>query len=144
MKGILFDLPHVVAGAPPVLREQRVAERVRVESGNFLEGVPAGADAIIMKHIIHDWNDEDSIRILQHCHRALGKGGRLLMVEAVVPPPGETSWAKLLDLEMLVLTPRGRERTESEYAALFARGGFRLMRIVPTVTAASVVEGARQ
>lgn len=143
MKGILFDLPHVVAGAPPLLREHGVESRVRVESGSFLETAPAGADAIIMKHIIHDWNDEDSIRILQNCHRALPKGGRILVVEAVVPPPGQAGWAKLLDLEMLILTPRGRERTEQEYAKLFAAGGFRLTRIVPTASAVSVVEGER-
>jgi SAM-dependent methyltransferase len=143
MTGILFDLPHVISGAPPLLREHGVAARVRVEAGSFLETVPAGADAIIMKHIIHDWNDDDSRRILEHCHRALAKGARVLLVEAVVPPPGERSWAKLLDLEMLVLTPRGRERTEAEYAALFAATGFRLTRVVPTMSSVSVVEGER-
>ena len=85
-----------------------------------------------MKHIIHDWDDEDSVRILKSCHRALPEGGRILVVEAVVPPPGQAGWAKLLDLEMLVLTPRGRERTELEYAQLFAAGSFRLTRTVPT------------
>ncbi len=143
MKGILFDLPHVVAGAPPLLREHGVAERVRVESGSFFEIAPRDADAVIMKHIIHDWNDKDSLRILQTCHRTLSKGGRLLVVEAVVPPPGQPGWAKLLDLEMLILTPRGRERTEEEFANLFAAAGFRLTRVVPTASSVSVVEGAR-
>jgi hypothetical protein len=144
MNGILFDLPHVVAGAPPLLREHRVADRVRVESGSFLESAPRGADAVIMKHIIHDWNDADSVRILQSCHRVLPSGGRVLAVEAVVPPPGQPGWAKLLDLEMLALTPRGRERTEQEFAKLFGAAGFRLTRVVPTASAVSVVEGARQ
>lgn len=143
MNGILFDLPHVVAGAAPLLREHGVASRVRVESGSFLETAPDGADAVIMKHILHDWNDEDAIRILQRCRAALPKAGRLLVVEAVVPPPGQPGWAKLLDLEMLVLTPRGRERTEQEYAQLFAAGGFELTRVVPTASPVSVVEGVR-
>jgi SAM-dependent methyltransferase len=143
MKGILFDLPHVVSGAPPLLRQLGVEGRVRVESGSFLETAPGGADAIIMKHIIHDWNDEDSVRILKSCHRALPEGGRILVVEAVVPPPGQAGWAKLLDLEMLVLTPRGRERTEQEYAQLFAAGSFRLTRTVPTPSPVSIVEGER-
>ncbi len=143
MKGILFDLPHVVAGAPPLLRELGIEERVRVESGSFFDTAPKGADAVIMKHIVHDWNDEDAIRILRSCHRALPKGGRLFVVEATVPPRGQNGWAKLLDLEMLVLSPRGRERTEPEYDALFAEGGFRLTRVVPTASASSVVEGAK-
>jgi SAM-dependent methyltransferase len=143
MKGILYDLPHVVSGAQPLLRQHGVADRVRIESGSFLEAVPAGADAVIMKHIIHDWNDTDSIRILRSCHRALASHGRVLLVEAVVPPPGERGWAKLLDIEMLVLTPRGRERTEADYAKLLAAGGFRLTRVVPTPSMVSVVEAAR-
>jgi SAM-dependent methyltransferase len=143
MRGILFDLPHVVVGAPPLLREQGIESRVRVEGGSFLETAPEGADAVIMKHILHDWNDDDSIRILENCHRVLPKGGRVLVVEALVPPPGQQGWAKLLDLEMLVLTPRGRERTEPEYAALFTKGGFRLTRVVPTLSPASVIEGEK-
>src|SRR5262249_43069024 len=130
MKGILFDLPHVVGGAPSLLREHGVEARVRVEGGSFLEKAPEGADAVVMKHLLHDWNDDDSVRILRHCHRALPERGRVLVVETVVPPPGERGWAKLLDLEMLVLTPRGRERTEGEFADLLRRGGFRLTRIV--------------
>jgi SAM-dependent methyltransferase len=143
LKGVLFDLPHVVAGAPPLLREQGVEPRVRVEGGSFLERAPEGADAVVMKHILHDWNDDDSIRILRHCHRALPPGGRLFVVEAVVPPPGERGWAKLLDLEMLAITPRGRERTEREYAALFEKGGFRLTRVVPTLSPVAIVEAEK-
>ena len=141
LKGILLDLPHVVAGATPLLREHGVAGRVRVESGSFFETAPRGADAVIMKHIIHDWNDEAAVRILQSCHRGLSKGGRVLVVEAVVPPPGQQGWAKLLDLEMLILTPRGRERTEEEFVKLFAAGGFRFTRIVRTASPVCVVEG---
>jgi SAM-dependent methyltransferase len=143
MKGVLFDQPHVVSGAPTLLRERGVDGRVRVEGGSFLEMAPSGVDAVIMKHIIHDWNDGDCLRILRNCHRVLPKGGRMLVVEAVVPGPAERGWAKLLDLEMLVLTPRGRERNEEEYARLLRDSGFRLTRIVPTASHVSVVEGER-
>ena len=143
MQGVLFDLPHVVTGAPSLLDELGVAERVRVEGGSFLDTAPGGADAVIMKHILHDWNDEDCVRILRNCHRELPKGGRMLVVEAVVPAPAQRGWAKLLDLEMLVLTPRGRERDEAEFASLFQEAGFRLKRIVPTASPVSVVEGER-
>ena len=143
MKAILFDLPHVVAGAPSLLREHGIERRVKVESGSFLETAPEGADAVIMKHVLHDWNDDDSVRILRNCHRVLPKEGHVLIVEAVVPPPGARGWAKLLDLEMLVLTPRGRERTEKEFAELLGRGGFRLRRVAPTASPVSVIEAER-
>jgi len=143
LKAILFDLPHVIAGAPSLLREHGIERRVRVEGGSFLESAPAGADAVIMKHILHDWNDEDAIRILRNCHRALPGRGRVLVVEAVVPPPGQPGWAKLLDLEMLVLTPRGRERTVKEFEELLHQGGFRLTRVVLTTSPAAVIEAAR-
>lgn len=141
MKGILFDLPRVVEGAPALLREHEVENRVRIKSGSFLETAPKDADAVIMKHIIHDWNDEDCIRILRNCQRVLPKRGRVLVVEAVVPPREQRGWAKLLDLEMLVLTPRGRERTGDEFAKLLRDGGFRLTRVVPTASHVSLVEG---
>jgi len=143
MKGILFDLPRVVEGAPALLREHEVENRVRIKSGSFLETAPKDADAVIMKHIIHDWNDEDCIRILRNCQRVLPKRGRVLVVEAVVPPREQRGWAKLLDLEMLVLTPRGRERTGDEFAKLLRDGGFRLTRVVPTASHVSLVEGER-
>lgn len=143
MKGILFDLPRVVEGAPALLREHEVENRVRIKSGSFLETAPKDADAVIMKHIIHDWNDEDCIRILRNCKRVLPKRGRVLVVEAVVPPREQRGWAKLLDLEMLVLTPRGRERTGDEFAKLLRDGGFQLTRVVPTASHVSLVEGER-
>jgi SAM-dependent methyltransferase len=96
-----------------------------------------------MKHILHDWNDEDAIRILRHCHRVLPAGGRLLVVEAIVPPPGERGWAKLLDLEMLVLTPRGRERTKAEFTRLLRGAGFRLSKVVATKSPLSIVEAVK-
>jgi SAM-dependent methyltransferase len=143
MRGVLFDLPHVTAGAAATFARTGVSRRVRVESGDFFQELPAGADAIIMKHIIHDWDDDSAARILQACHRALGPKGKVLIVDPVVPTGNTPHYGKLLDLEMLVLTPRGRERTKTEFASLLRRAGFRLSRVIPTKGPLSVVEAVK-
>jgi hypothetical protein len=96
-----------------------------------------------MKHIIHDWDDERATQILRNCHRAMRPGGKVLIVDAVIPPGNRAHFGKLLDLEMLVLTPRGRERTQAEFRELLKRSGFRLRRVFPTDTHLSIVEGVR-
>jgi O-methyltransferase domain len=96
-----------------------------------------------MKHIIHDWDDERAIQILRNCHSAMQAGGKVLIVDSVIPPGNAAHFGKFLDLEMLVLTPRGRERTRLEYQDLLKRSGFRLRRVVPTEIHLSVVEGVR-
>jgi biotin operon repressor len=143
MGGILFDLPHVTAGAPALLQSRGVADRCQIVSGDFFASVPDGGDAYIMKHIIHDWDDERAIQILRNCHHAMRSGGKLLIVDAVIPRGNSAHFGKLLDLEMLVLTPRGRERTRLEFQDLLKQSGFRLRRVVPTETHLSVVEGVR-
>ena len=143
MRGILFDLPHVTAGASALLQRGGVANRCQIVSGDFFASVPEGGDAYIMKHIIHDWDDDRASQILQNCHRALQPGGKLLIVDAVIPPGNRAHFGKLLDLEMLVLTPRGRERTQAEFRELLKRSGFRLRRVVSTETHLSVVESVR-
>jgi SAM-dependent methyltransferase len=143
MRGVLFDLPHVVAGAAATFARAGMTGRVRTESGDFFTELPSGADAIMMKHIIHDWDDESATRILQACHRALGPQGKVLIVDAVVPPGNVPHYGKLLDLEMLVLTPRGRERTKIEFTKLLRGAGFRLSRIVTTNSPLSVVEAVK-
>jgi len=142
-RGLLFDLPHVAAGARALLESRGVAGRCEIVSGDFFASVPDGADAYTMKHIIHDWDDERSILILKNCHRAMRPGGRVLIIDSVIPPGNGEHFGKLLDLEMLVLTPLGRERTRAEYESLLKRAGFKLKRIVPTETHLSVVEGVR-
>lgn len=137
LRGVLFDAPHVVAGAK--LQEMGVADRCTTVGGNFFESVPAGGDAYILKHIIHDWNDADCGRILNSIRRVSKPGTKLLLVELVIPPGDEPHPGKLLDLEMLVVAS-GKERTEAEYAALVAASGFKLTRVVPTQGPASVVE----
>lgn len=143
MRGVLFDLPHVAAGAAAMFARTGVAGRVRIESGDFFETLPAGADAIIMKHIIHDWDDDSATAILQACRRALGPRGKVLIVDTVVPPGNTPHYGKLLDLEMLVLTPRGRERTKAEFTRLLRGAGFRLSRVVATKSPLSIVEAVK-
>lgn len=141
MKGILFDMEHVIAGAGDMLRANGVEERVKTVAGDFFVEVPA-ADAYIMKHIIHDWDDEQSIKILQTIHRAMKDGGKVLLAEMVIPEGNEPHPGKMLDLEMLT-SPGGLERTEAEYSSLFERAGFKLNRIVPTMSPFSVIEAVK-
>jgi SAM-dependent methyltransferase len=143
MRGILFDLPHVASGAAATFHRAGITGRVRIETGDFFRDLPSGADAIIMKHILHDWDDDSAKRILQSCHRALGPRGKVLIVDPVVPPGNIPHYGKLLDLEMLVLTPRGRERTKTEFAALLRAAGFRLSRVVATESPLSIVEAVK-
>jgi hypothetical protein len=143
MRGILFDLPHVTAGAATLLRSGGVADRCQIVSGDFFTSVPEGGDAYIMKHILHDWDDERAIQILQNCYNAMQRGGKVLVVDSVIPPGNAAHFGKLLDLEMLALTPRGRERTQAEFRDLLQQSGFKLRRVIPTDTHLSVVEGVR-
>jgi hypothetical protein len=144
MRGILFDLDHVVEGARDRIASRGLRERCEAVSGDFFVSVPAGGDAYLMKHIIHDWDDERAIAILRRIHRALeGRPrGRVMLLETVLAPANQPDFGKLADIEMLAL-PGGRERTEEEYAALFAQAGFRLSRVVPTQGAFFVVEAVR-
>ena len=143
LTGLLFDLPHVLAGAPALLEAEGVADRVELATGDFFAAVPAGADAYIMKHIIHDWDDERASTILRNIARVLPAGGRVLLVEMVIPAGDEPHLGKVIDMEMLV-SPGGIERTEEEYRELLAGAGLRLTRIVPTQSPFSVVEAFKE
>lgn len=138
-RGVLFDLPSVVEGAGPVLDELGVAGRCEVVGGDFFAEVPGAGDLYVMKAIVHDWQDEEALKILANIRRAMSPSGRLILLETVVPEVGKKHFAKLLDIEMIVHAG-GRERTRDEYAALLARGGFRLDRIIPTAGPISIVE----
>jgi hypothetical protein len=140
MHGILFDLPGVVERARANIEAAGLEGRCQLVAGNVFEAMPAGADTYLMRHIIHDWDDEKSITILRNCRWAMGNGGKLLVVEGIVPPGNEPSVSKFFDLAMMAL-PGGMERTEEEYRQLFEAGGFRLTKIVPTRTWVSVIEG---
>lgn len=142
LKGMLFDMSSVIEGATALLEREGVAERVELARGNFFESVPAGADAYMMKHIIHDWDDERCIKILKNIHAVLPESGKVLIVEMVIAEGNEPHFGKIQDMEMLV-SPGGVERTEAEYRELLAQAGFKLTRIVPTKSPLSIVEAVK-
>ena len=136
-RGILFDQPHVVSAAGPHLDAAGVVERCKVTGGNFFEAVPTGGDAYILKAIIHDWENDDCVRILRSCRKAMKDGGALLVVEQELLPPNEGLDAKFTDLTMLV-GPGGRERTTAEYRVLLETAGFRFVGATPSTSGTSV------
>jgi len=142
MQGILFDATSVIEGARPHIAASKAAGRCELVGGDFFVSVPPGADAIMMKHIIHDWSDEQALTILKCCHRALPQGGKLLVIDSVIQPDNDPSPGKMLDIQMLLIG--GRERTEEEFRSLLDAAGFDLIRIVPTTSAVSVVEGRKR
>jgi hypothetical protein len=143
MTAVLYDEPTVITGAKDVLAAHGVADRCEVVGGNFFQSAPAGGDAYILKHIIHDWSDEDCLMILSHCRAGMMAGGKVLIVEMVIPERNVPSVSKFLDLEMLLFLT-GCERTEAEYRTLLDRAGFDLTAVVATPSAYSVIEGARR
>jgi hypothetical protein len=143
LHGTLFDLPGVIGRAGKNIEQAGLADRIHCVDGDFFESVPAGADAYFMRHIIHDWDDDKALRILENIRRVITEHGRLLVVESVIPPGNDPFFGKLLDVNMLVV-PGGQERTEEEYRTLFGKAGFRLSRIVPTQAEVSVIEGVPQ
>jgi SAM-dependent methyltransferase len=142
-RGILLDLPHVIATAGDAIAAAGLSERCELVSGDFFEAVPAGADLHLLKQIVHDWDDEQATRLLRNCHRALAPGGKLLLVEMVVPADNRPSSAQGMDLNMLVLLG-GRERTEEEFARLLDGAGFRLERVMANRSPFDVVEATRR
>ncbi len=141
-KGVLFDMQSVIDGAGQLLEREGVSERVEKVSGDFFARVPAAADAYVLKHIIHDWDDERAVMILRNINEAMKRDGKVLIIEVVVPEGNEPHFSKLMDLEMLA-SPGGVERTAKEYRELLAAGGLRLTRIIPTKSPFSIIEAVR-
>jgi len=138
-RGLLFDRPHVVVDATKLLKANGIVDRVSVEAGDFFQTVPAGGDAYLLSHILHDWNEDQCLTILDHCRKAMKPHARLLIVEMVLPPGDAPHPGKILDMVMLVLVG-GQERTEAEYAHLLDKAGLHLNRVVATQSPVSVVE----
>ena len=128
LNGVLFDRPSVIAGARNSrhVTAKGLANRCTFESGDFFASVPKGADAYIMKYILHDWSDERAVKILSNCRAAMNKNGRVLVVDSVIPPGNDPGYVKLLDIEMLIIG--GRERTKADFAAIFQKSGLKLTR----------------
>lgn len=141
MKGILLDLPSVVEGAKCAICEKNMDHRCTPVAGNFFEHIPTGADAYFMQHILHDWDDEHCVTVLNNVKQALAErpNGRLIAVDIVLPENSQPHPGKFLDLMMMVF-PGGRERSEREWRALFDKAGFSIQRIVPTAASDSVIE----
>jgi hypothetical protein len=138
VKGILFDLDHVIEGAKPRIEQMNLAARCTTVSGDFFESVPA-ADSYIMKHIIHDWEESKAITIVSNCVKAMSGHGRILLVECLIKGPDVPDFGKTLDIFMLTM-PGGKERTEEEYAELLAKAGLRISRVVPNKSPLSLIE----
>lgn len=140
MEGILLEQASVTEGAKYLIETAELSDRCKVFVGNFFEFVPSDGDAYILKHIIHDWDDESAIAILKTCHSAMSENDKLLIVEQVIPPGNHSFPGKLLDLQMLIMCPGGCERTEEEYRILLQKSGFELVKVVPTRSPISVIE----
>jgi hypothetical protein len=141
VRGVLFDQPDVISraqnGGP--LQTAGVMSRCELVAGSFFESVPGGADAYLMKWIIHDWEESKAARILGVCRDAMRPGKRLLLVESVIVPGNAPDPGRVIDVAMLVLTG-GRERTREDFARLLARCGFSLRTVRPTASPFSIVE----
>jgi SAM-dependent methyltransferase len=146
LHGIVFDLPHAAEKARLKIAEAELQSRCEAIGGDFFKEVPAGADAYISKHVIHDWNDERATAILRNIHRAMPPHGKLLIAEGVYPPRIDQTdtgrGAAANDVNMLVSTG-GRQRSEDEFRSLQAAAGFKLTKIFPTPARLSVIEGVR-
>jgi SAM-dependent methyltransferase len=140
LRGVAYDLPPVALKARATLAEAGLEDRAEAVGGDFFDSVPAGGDAYVLSHIVHDWDDDEAIASLRNCRAAIAAAGRLIVCEMVVPEGPEPHFSKLLDLEMLVNTG-GRERTLWEYRSLYAAAGFELTEVVPTASPVSAIVG---
>ena len=139
--GVLFDLPTLIGDVARKDALTRYGNRVEVLGGDFFESVPIGGDLYLLKFILHDWDDDHSVKILRNVRRAIASDGKLAVVEIVLPPHNEPHIGPLIDLNMMVMTG-GRERTKNEYRDLLAAAGFHLDQVVGTRSPFSVIEAS--
>jgi hypothetical protein len=138
-RGVVYDLPYIGDQANACIRADKLAERCRFEPGDFFDAVPA-ADTYLIKFILHDWSEDQCVKILSSCRRAVATNGRIVVVEMLVPTDSEPGFVQVMDINMLVMTG-GRERTEAEFARLFERSGFGLTHVIRTHSPFVVIEG---
>jgi SAM-dependent methyltransferase len=141
LRGTVFEMPAVAERALENIAAQQMDNRCNVVEGDFFDEVPADADIYTLRHILHDWDDEAAVSILQNCRDAMVDNGRVLIIESVIPERNAPHFGKWLDLMMLLIG--GRERTAQEYEALLNRAGLKLQRIIPTTSDVSIVEAFR-
>jgi SAM-dependent methyltransferase len=140
MRGTVFDTASTIERIEQEVRSNGCGGRYSYVSGDFFDSVPAAADAYLLCGVIHDWDDDRAITILKNCRKAMARGGRVLLIEMIVPDADSKSFSKLLDLNMLVMTG-GRERTKAEFGTLLNAADYKLTRIAPTMAPQSVIEG---
>jgi hypothetical protein len=141
MSGVVYDAPYVADAAHKQLAAAGLGDRCAFVSGNFLEHVHPGGDVYLLKGVVHNWPDDDAVRLLRNCRRAMSADGRLLLIEWVVPPADEPHPSKLLDLSMLFVYG-GKERTEQEFIELLSAADLRLVRVVGTSSTLNFLEAA--
>jgi len=140
LNGILFDLPAVVDRARTGIETRQVSGRCQFEGGDFFSAVPGGADCYLLRHILHDWCDDQALKILGNCRKAMRPGGKILIIENLIPKGNEPHFGKWLDLMMLLV--EGKERTEEQYDRLISAAGLLLEKVVPTTAGVSVLVAA--
>ena len=143
LHGVLFDLPHVVKGAPPLLEVAGVSDRCQVIGGDAFTAVPADYDTYLLSRVIHDWDDEHAIAILTCCHHAMKPQGKVLLVERVIPTDRMPALHVLESDMIMLVAPGGKERTEAEYRALLKAASFELTQLVPVLPPYSLIEAVR-
>ncbi|HLZ57422.1 MAG TPA: methyltransferase [Ktedonosporobacter sp.] len=144
LHGVLFDLPHVVKGAPPLLAAAGVADRCEVIGGDAFTAVPEGRETYLLSRVIHDWDDEHALALLARCHQAMKPQGKVLLVERVILTESSPQVLVLeSDVQMLVLSYGGRERTDAEYHALLNAAGFEVTRLIAVLAPFYVIEAVR-
>ncbi|MFY9344007.1 MAG: methyltransferase, partial [Planctomycetota bacterium] len=142
LRGVLFDLPHVVQRARPRLARE-LGDRVAVAGGDFFAGIPRGADALLLKHVLHNWDDERALALLRQCRAALPAAGALLVIETLLAPDNRADLAAMLDLEMMVLLG-GRERRKPELRRLLATAELVLDSVAPLVSGSWLLVARRR
>ncbi len=143
LNGIVYDMPHVIEGAKSYLETLGLQHRCQAVGGSFLDSVPEGGDAYILKNTLTNWDDEHAIQILKNCYRAMPQGGKLLMAQSVIAPGNQPDLGKFTDLEMLLVTTGGRERSAAEFQQVLSAAGFQLARILPTQCPSSLIEAIK-
>lgn len=143
LRGVLADLPHAIArAADRGFLAGELASRSTMQPCDFFLEVPSGCRACVMKHVIHDWDDERSLNILANCRRAIPKDGALLLIEWALPEGNAPSAGKFADVVMLLMTG-GKERTVEEYRHLLDQAGFRLNQVISTSCDLNLIEALR-
>ncbi len=143
LKGILFDLPHVVATAAQLAEEFGVENRLQIIPGSFFKDDLPNSDAYLLKNILHAFDDATCISLLKLIHRTMTEKGKILVIETVIGEDNKYEFGKMFDLQMLIGTENGKERTRNEFRNIFEAAGFRLNRVIKTVSPFCIVEGEK-